>query len=631
VSTHLIDDALLRLLWDAGVATIPCVHNTREGWRNDPACWPASCVPRAIACAERVRAELLESGCRVPVSTIRHVPAIHRLAGDAERRRELRAAWNVDEATLFVGVVGAFKPQKDFARAVDILAAIRARRGDAALAVLGGVLDDGHLKELDRFLGRVADLELANHVKLPGFVDPIASWYAACDVILCASRYEGLSMAAREALAAGLPVVALDVGGQSEIGHGRLTLLPAESSNDEIARSVASHAVRAELALVPIPRAPRVWSVANAWHPREGQGVATFFVTANLNAGGAQRSLVNLACALAPRHSFRVAVCGDSTQDAFAQALRRARVDAFRPAPSVDPFALAESLLAEVQRAGARTLCFWNADPRVKLLVAKFAPATLRLVDASPGAYAFEEIEREAAFAATITSSVDAYYERLDVLVLKHHADRHPPSRAMRVIPNGIAASASRSARPGEPRFLVNGRIAPSKRLETIVDAFVQLYQQNPAPTGELHIVGQAEPRHARYASELVERASAAPVRFRGAMPGLEHLAEAFSAAVVLGTHQGCPNAVLEAMAAGIPVIANASGGTGELVRDGETGWLLPEEASARHVADAMADCAANAARAESMARRAVDHVRRDFSMEAMAARYLECLGEPVS
>jgi glycosyltransferase involved in cell wall biosynthesis len=628
VSTHLIDDALLGLLWEQGVATIPTVHNAREGWRNDPARWNPLNVPYAIACAERVREELAAHGCTVPVTALRHVPSAHRAAGDPARRHEMRAAWNIGDETLLVAAIGAFKPQKDFARAVEILAALRATR-DAALVILGGVLDRDHLRELDRFLDRVASLGLAAHVKLPGFVDPIAPWYAACDVMLSASRYEGLSMAACEALAAGLPVVALDVGGQSEIAHERLELLAADASNDAVARALGAHPVRAVLAVSPPPRAPRVWSVASAWSPCESRSVDTLFVTANLNAGGAQRSLVNLAAAIAPGHAIRVAVCGETTRSAFVDALRSVGIDPFRPAPTSDPFSLAESLLVEAQRAGARALCFWSADPRVKILVAKFASASLRLVDASPGAYAFEEMAREAAFASTVTYSVDAYYRRLDVLVLKHHADLHPPCREIRVIPNGVPLSAARSSRPPEPRFLVSGRIAPSKRLETIVEAFVHCLRR--FPRAELHVVGAAEPRHARYASALVEAASGAAVRFRGSHPGLEHLAEDFTAAVVLGTHQGCPNAVLEAMAAGVPVIANASGGTGELVIDGKTGWLLPEDASASAVAEAMRECASDLSRADAMAAHARDRVEREYSMRAMAERYVECLRGPVS
>ncbi|HEX5633183.1 MAG TPA: glycosyltransferase, partial [Gemmatimonadales bacterium] len=133
------------------------------------------------------------------------------------------------------------------------------------------------------------------------------------------------------------------------------------------------------------------------------------------------------------------------------------------------------------------------------------------------------------------------------------------------------------------------------------------------------------EPRHAAYAASVIALAGPG-ARFRGDGADLAHLDEAWTAAVVLGTHQGCPNAVLEAMAAGIPVIANASGGTAELVADGETGWLLAENAPAQELAAAMREAWADRAGAErraAAARRAVER----FSLEAMARGYLDVLG----
>jgi glycosyltransferase involved in cell wall biosynthesis len=625
VSTHLIEDELLAILWRHGVATIPTVHNTREGWRNDPARWEAAHVPRAIACADAVRVEMDAAGCAVPTVSIRHLPAAPHGSADLARRNGLRAEWRIGEGTLLVGVVGAFKAQKDFPRAVQALAALRRSR-DAALVVLGGVLDPAQLAELDRTLACIAACGMANHVRLPGFVDPIGPWYAACDVILSVSRHEGLSMATREALGAGLPVVAVDVGGQAEIAHERLTLLPPDSSSARVAAHLAAHPVRRRVSVQPTPRAPRVWSVAHAWHAHASTRLDTLFVTANLNAGGAQRSLMNLACAIVARHRLAIAVCGETTHAAFADALAQAGVRSFRPASSADPFALAESILVEAHATNGRTICFWNADPRLKLLVAKFAPPTLRLVDVIPGAYAFEEMDRERAFAENITYGVDHYYRRLDVLVQKHRAPGREGCATSRVIANGVAHREVKSRRPREPRFLVSGRIAPSKRLETVVEAFKLAHA---TLGGELHIVGQAEPRYARYAAELVAAASKSAVRFRGPRPALDYLDEDFTAAVVFGVHQGCPNAILEAMAAGIPVIANASGGTGELVRERETGWLLPDDAGAEALAQALVDSASDPAKADAFALNARDRVRAHYSLDAMADRYLDFLERP--
>lgn len=622
VSTHLVTDELLGILWETGIRTVPVVHNSREGWRNDAAAWTGKHVPLAIACADAVRRELLDAGCPVPIVTLRHRPRVGPAAFDVGMRRDIRAELGIGPDTLLIAAVGAFKPQKDHARAVEVLAKLCALR-DAALVILGGMLDRAAQRELERVMDAAIRRGVAAKLRLPGFVPEIEPYLAASDALVNVSRFEGLSMAVREALAAGLPVVAADVGGQREIEHPALELFAPGATPREIAARLARHPVRGVLTAQPLARAPRVWSLGTAARAAAPARFETLFVTANLNAGGAQRSLVNLARALAGSHRFAIAVCGETTHAGCSRALTAAGVEVFRPAPDADPFALAESLLAHA--AGARSLCFWNADPRVKLLVAKFAPAALRLVDASPGAYAFEEMEAAADFAGTVAASSEAFYRRLDVLVLKYHAAGFRRVARIEVIPNGVELRAALSQPPRRPRFLVSGRIAPSKRLETIVSAFARILPRHPG--AELHIVGPVEARHAAYAEGVIALAKDLPVVFRGDGFELSHLAEPFTAAVILGTHQGSPNAVLEAMAAGIPVIANDSGGTRELVADGDTGWLLAEDAPAEALSRCLEEAIGNPAAARTRAHRALERVRQRFTIAAMAARYLEVLG----
>jgi glycosyltransferase involved in cell wall biosynthesis len=626
VSTHLVGDGDLAILWAAGIQTVPVMHNARDGWRNDPASWRVECVPAAIACAQSVRDEMLEAGCRVPVVALRHRPAVGPGAFDPAMREEIRAALGVGPSTFLVGAVGALKAQKDYPRAVEVLARLCARR-DAALAIIGGALDAAGVAELGRIAATAAAHGVASRLKLPGFVDPVESYYAAFDAVLNVSRFEGLSIAAQEALAAGLPVVATDVGGQREIAHARLSIVDVDASAGEFVECLVRLPVRTQLSHEPSPRAPRAWSLTLASRHFSADALETLFVTANLNAGGAQRSLVNLAHALRHRHAFAVAVCGDCTHPAFSQALCGAGIEAFSPAPETDCIALSESVLAHAAGRGARNLCFWNVDAKVKLLVAKFAPPALRLIDVSPGHYAVEELGAAADFADAIAFSADDYYRRLDVLVLKYDARDHPAARRVERIPNGVAAIDVRRREPAAPRFLVSGRLAPSKRLESILEAFALVHARHPA--AELHFVGQAEERHADYAENLALRAAALPVRFRGAMPDLAHLSEPFTAAIVIGTHQGSPNAVLEAMAAGIPVIANASGGTGEMIRNGHTGWLLSCDANAGEIVRALEESIRDTHAGARFADRAREFVRRHHRMDDMADRYLAILEDP--
>ena len=623
VSTHLIPDQQLAILWREGVRTVPVVHNSRAGWRNDPASWDAQHVPAAVACAGRVHEEMLAAGCRVPVAVVRHRPRVGVRATDLAAREEIRGELRIAPGTFLLGAVGAIKPQKDHPRALEVLAAL-ARKRDAALVILGGLLDPAAIPELERVLDAAIRLDVSDRLRLPGFVPDIEPWLAACDAIVNVSRYEGLSMAVLEALAAGLPVIAADVGGQGEVSHPALELLPAASTPAEFARRLARHPVRARLAPAAIARAPRAWSLTLAHRRCASDRVDTLFVTANLNAGGAQRSLANLAGEIVGRHRFAIAVCGETTQTAFARQLLSRGCEVFQAAAAADDFALAESLLAHAAMRGARNLCFWNAAPGVKLLVARFAPAELRILDVSPGRYAFEELRGAIELGEALDFDAGDFYARLDVLVLKHDDPAAPRARRVVRIPNGVALREQESPRSASPRYLVSGRIAPSKRLETVLAAFRRVRAGQPRAT--LEIFGVAEPRHAAYASSLFALGGDG-VSFRGDGVDLAYLAEPWTAAIVLGTHQGCPNAVLEAMAAGIPVIANASGGTGELV-DASCGWLLPEDVGAgalEHALHAAWSDPGEASRRAAAARRKV----AAFGLEAMAGRYLDLLATP--
>ena len=628
VAAHLLRDPVLREFARHGIATVPVLHNAQSGWINDPAGWDAPQVPGAIACAQAVAQQARAAGCNVPLAVIRHRPALDEAAFSLESRRAIRRRLGVPDHCLLIGMIGAIKPQKNYPRALRVLRHLLGSR-HAALVIAGGISGEAGMQALSELVEMAAAEGLAPQVKLPGFVAPVAPWLAAFDVLLNTSDYEGYSIATQEALAAGLPVVGTAVSGQVEDPQPGLVLLPHDADDAAFAVALARLPVRTALsAPQPRLRAPWLWSLALAAHlPAQETGLQTLFVTANLNAGGAQRSLVNLVTQLHERHALAVAVCSETTHDYFPGLLRDAGVWHFRLSDSGDVYDAAESLLARAAREGVAQLCFWNADPKLKLLAAKFAPPQLHLIDVSPGQYAFEEMAATGQFQSAIAYGEAEYRARLDTLVLKYGAPLQGYARHSVVIPNGVAvaggvaAPAMPAAWPRNPRLLVSGRIAPSKHLETIIAAFARVHARH--PDCELHIAGQAEPRHADYLAGLT-RAAGAGMVFRGALPDLAHLQEGWSAQVVIGTHQGSPNAVLEAMAAGVPVIANDSGGTHELI-DAATGWLLPEHASQQDLEAALLTVLADPCAAQARARAARAKVEA-FSLPRMATAYLAVL-----
>jgi glycosyltransferase involved in cell wall biosynthesis len=86
--------------------------------------------------------------------------------------------------------------------------------------------------------------------------------------------------------------------------------------------------------------------------------------------------------------------------------------------------------------------------------------------------------------------------------------------------------------------------------------------------------------------------------------------------------HEGVSLTVLEAMAAALPVIATAVGGTPEVITDRLTG-LLVEPRSIGHLASAIQSLLRAPERRSSLGSAARARVERDFSIDAMVANYL--------
>lgn len=120
-----------------------------------------------------------------------------------------------------------------------------------------------------------------------------------------------------------------------------------------------------------------------------------------------------------------------------------------------------------------------------------------------------------------------------------------------------------------------------------------------------------------------------APVVFAGAREDAVELLPAMDVFVLTSRWEGVPIALLEAMAAGVPVVATDVGGTSSIVRHGETGILVPPAEPAR-CAQALRGLLEDRARAAALASRALAHVRQHHSVESLVERtttvYLEVL-----
>jgi glycosyltransferase involved in cell wall biosynthesis len=150
------------------------------------------------------------------------------LVGDADLVPVDVAVARSWEGELRLLTVGRLSPEKNPMLLLEILARLRAVEPRWRLSVVGEGPLAGALSR------RAAELGLEDGLELPGYI-PIgpALWerYRSSHAFLHVSRTEGLPQVLFEAQAAGLPVVATDVGGvRSALGSSGLLVRPSDAA-----------------------------------------------------------------------------------------------------------------------------------------------------------------------------------------------------------------------------------------------------------------------------------------------------------------------------------------------------------------------------------------------------------------
>ena len=203
---------------------------------------------------------------------------------------------------------------------------------------------------------------------------------------------------------------------------------------------------------------------------------------------------------------------------------------------------------------------------------------------------------------------------------------------AVTVIPNGIPVA---DFAPGDPPpnlrrelgltatdqvVMVVSRLTPWKGHMTLLEALSLLAES--WPQLKLVVVGEVAFWEPEYEQQLKQRAADLGVGarvvwtgFRADVPDLLRLCDLF---VLPSLNEPFGRAIVEAMAAGRPVVATRSGGVPEIVVDGETGLLVPPEDSPA-LAQAMAMLLGDPIRAREMGARGLERARTRFSADRVA------------
>ncbi|MCB9419219.1 MAG: glycosyltransferase family 4 protein [Ardenticatenaceae bacterium] len=168
----------------------------------------------------------------------------------------------------------------------------------------------------------------------------------------------------------------------------------------------------------------------------------------------------------------------------------------------------------------------------------------------------------------------------------------------------------------GRPRIGVIGRLAEQKGHSDLLDAMKIVLQKQSV---HLVIIGDG-PLKTSLQTKALQDGIISNVHFLGVRNDVDMILSHLDVFVLPSLWEGFPTVLLEAMSKEVPVIATNVSGSRELVKTGETGWLVSPSCP-NDLAQAIETAVTNILFAKQMARQAKQHASQ-YTLQAMLACY---------
>jgi glycosyltransferase involved in cell wall biosynthesis len=345
-------------------------------------------------------------------------------------------------------------------------------------------------------------------------------------------------------------------------------------------------------------------------------------VVLSLRAGGTERLVVALVERLGP--SFPVAICCLEEAGPWGEELRRAgvpvselhRADGFRPA-------LGYHIAAAARTHRADVIHCHHYSPFVYGAISRLFYHRARLIFTEHGRLTDDPPSSKRRWAnAVLAHAADAVFAVSEDLQ-RHLAREGFSSRAVRVLHNGIEPgprpdaharlTARRRLAVAEDRCVIMSvaRVDPVKDLTTLIRAFARVHTARPHVS--LVIVGEG-PERAALEHAIAEEGVSGAVTLTG------HRSDVRELRAAADIFEGVSLTVLEAMAAGLPVVATGVGATPEVV-SAETGVLVAPRDPER-LAGALIALVDAPDRRKKLGANGRARLEQDFSIERIVQEY---------
>jgi glycosyltransferase involved in cell wall biosynthesis len=226
----------------------------------------------------------------------------------------------------------------------------------------------------------------------------------------------------------------------------------------------------------------------------------------------------------------------------------------------------------------------------------------------------YRQVERLVGPLASRIITVSEYDRRLGLAARVAPEDRLVTvHNGMPDVPPELRADPARSP----ARLVMVARYGAQKDHPTLLRALADL-RQHP---WELDLIGDG-PSMGQTEALATELGLAGRVRFLGQRTDVDRILAAAQVSLLVTNWEGFPLSILEAMRAGLPVVASSVGGVAESVRDGESGYLIPR-ADVPHLRDRIERLLTDPALRARLGAAGRARFVRDFTLSASVARTL--------